>query len=67
MPTSVALRPHFETFNRDQVESGRFNNVCEVARASLRLLEDTEPPQARPASQHLLLTHFEQRAFHCPE
>ncbi|MEI6721515.1 MAG: type II toxin-antitoxin system ParD family antitoxin, partial [Betaproteobacteria bacterium] len=27
MPTSVALSPHFETFIRDQVESGRYNNV----------------------------------------
>ena len=27
MPTSVALSPHFVTFIRDQVESGRYNNV----------------------------------------
>jgi len=39
MPTSVALSPHFETFIRQQVDSGRFNNVSEVVRAGLRLLE----------------------------
>lgn len=42
MPTSVALSSHFETFVRNQVESGRYNNVSEVVRAGLRLLEDLE-------------------------
>ena len=40
MATSVALSPHFETFVRDQVESGRYNNVSEVIRDSLRLHEE---------------------------
>ena len=39
MPISVALNPYFETFVRDQVESDRYNNVNEVVRAGLRLLE----------------------------
>ena len=42
MPTSVALSSHFETFVRDQVESGRYNNVSAVVRAGLRLLEDRQ-------------------------
>ena len=42
MPTSVALGNHFEEFVRKQLESGRFNNVSEVVRAGLRLLEDEQ-------------------------
>ena len=42
MPTSVALSPPFESFVKQQVSSGRFNNVSEVVRAGLRLLEDQE-------------------------
>ncbi len=46
MPISVSLSPHFETFVRQQVDSGRFNNVSEVVRAGLRLLEEHEAKQA---------------------
>jgi antitoxin ParD1/3/4 len=42
MPTSVALGNHFETFIREQIASGRFNDVSEVVRAGLRLLEQQE-------------------------
>lgn len=42
MPTSVALGSHFEAFVKEQVSTGRFNNVSEVVRTGLRLLEDQE-------------------------
>ena len=42
MPTSVALGQHYETFVREQVASGRYNNASEVIRDGLRMLEDSE-------------------------
>lgn len=39
MPTSVALTPHFESLTKQLVSSGRYNNVSEVVRDGLRLLE----------------------------
>lgn len=39
MPTSVALTPHFESLTKQLVASGRYNNVSEVIRDGLRLLE----------------------------
>ena len=46
MPTSVALSSHFETFVRNQIESGRYNNASEVVRAGLRLPEDQQKQTA---------------------
>lgn len=46
MPTSVALSSYFESFVKEQVSTGRFNNVSEVVRAGLGLLEDQEQSQA---------------------
>lgn len=42
MATNVHLTPELETFARACVASGRYNNVSEVVRAALRLLQDAE-------------------------
>lgn len=42
MSTSVVLSPHFESFVQQQLATGRFNNVSEVIRAGLRLLEEQQ-------------------------
>ncbi len=42
MPTSVALTPYLENFTKQLVSSGRYNNVSEVVRESLRLMEKTQ-------------------------
>ncbi len=39
---NVNLGPHFDRFVQQQIEEGRFQNVSEVIRAGLRLLEDAE-------------------------
>lgn len=57
MPTSVALSEHFETFVRQQVQVGRFNNVSEVVRAGLRLLEDQEQLQALKLQELRMAIH----------
>ena len=57
MPTSVALSPHFETFVKEQVSTGRFNNVSEVVRAGLRLLEDQEQMKALQLQELRLAVH----------
>jgi antitoxin ParD1/3/4 len=38
--TSFNLGEHFEKFIAAQISSGRYNNVIEVVRDSLRLMED---------------------------
>jgi len=42
MPSSYTLGARFETFVKQLVESGRYNNASEVVRDGLRLLEDRE-------------------------
>jgi antitoxin ParD1/3/4 len=42
MGTNVNLTPELERFAQDCVESGRFNNVSEVVRSGLRMLQEAE-------------------------
>jgi antitoxin ParD1/3/4 len=42
MATNVSLTPELEQFARSCVSEGRYNNVSEVVRAALRLLQDWE-------------------------
>lgn len=42
MTTNVHLTPELERFARFCVENGRYNNVSEVVRSAMRLLEDAE-------------------------
>jgi antitoxin ParD1/3/4 len=42
MATNVHLTPELERFAHRCVKSGRYNNVSEVVRSALRLLEETE-------------------------
>lgn len=58
MPTSVALGSHFEEFIKLQVSSGRYNNVSEVIRDGLRLLQDQE--DLRRAKLEWLRTELQQ-------
>ena len=40
--TSISLGNYFEQFVQSRITQGRFNNVSEVIRAGLRLLEEEE-------------------------
>ena len=42
MATNVHLTPELERFARECVAQGRYNNVSEVVRSALRLLQDYE-------------------------
>ncbi len=42
MATNVHLTPDLENFAHECVKSGRYNNVSEVMRSALRLLQDRE-------------------------
>ena len=40
--TSISLGSYFERFVQSRIKAGRYNNVSEVIRAGLRLLEEEE-------------------------
>jgi antitoxin ParD1/3/4 len=42
MSTNVHLTPELERFARECVSEGRYNNVSEVVRSGLRLLQEQE-------------------------
>ncbi len=46
MGTNVHLTPELERFAQVCVETGRFNNVSEVVRSALRMLQDVEERRA---------------------
>ena len=47
MATNVSLTVELENFARSCVESGRYNNVSEVVRSGLRLLQEAEERRAQ--------------------
>jgi len=47
MATNVHLTPELEHFARECVEQGRYNNVSEVVRSGLRLLQENEERRQR--------------------
>lgn len=51
--TSIALGTHYEKFVKELVEEGRYNNVSEVVRAGLRMLEDHESGRERWMKEEL--------------
>lgn len=59
MGTNVHLTPELERFARDRVTAGRYNNVSEVVRDGLRLLQDQEV--ARRSAEAARLEEARQR------
>ena len=59
MATNVHLTVELERFTRECVDGGRYNNVSEVVRSGLRLLQEVED---RRAQFRLMLQAAEQEA-----
>ena len=45
MPTSVSLTPHFQNLIQQLVAEGQYNNVSEVVRDGLRMIEQRREQQ----------------------
>ena len=59
---NVALTTHFESFIRQLVASGRYNNSSEVVRDALRKLQESEGENFPPGSLKHLYTAKHNRA-----
>lgn len=59
---SIALGNHYESFIKQQLESGRYNNASEVVRAGLRMLEDFEASRERWLRQEIPARMADMRA-----
>ena len=46
MGTNVHLTPELERFAQECVKSGRYNNISEVVRSGLRMLQDADARRA---------------------
>ena len=53
---NVALTPHWESFIRQLITTGRYNNASEVVRAALRELHEIEGEVFPPGSLKHLYT-----------
>ncbi|WP_395752756.1 type II toxin-antitoxin system ParD family antitoxin [Prosthecobacter sp.] len=59
---NVALTAHFESFIKQLISSGRYNNASEVVRAGLRKLQETEGEIFPPGTLKHLYTSEANRA-----
>lgn len=59
---NVALTPHWESFIRQLITTGRYNNASEVVRAALRELHEREGEVFPPGSLKHLYTDSANKA-----
>jgi antitoxin ParD1/3/4 len=63
--TNVHLTPELERFAREVVAEGRYNNVSEVVRQGLRMLQEAdERRRAFTASLHAAIEDAERNGYH---